>query len=102
MNNIQKLAEEIAARPYTELIMRDKTTDDDYIYVASTPELEGCIAQGETLAEAEANLRLFRIDYVRYLLENDLPVPEPSGVLVGDNNVASRVEVISGVLVRSQ
>lgn len=101
MNSNLKLAEKLAARPYTELIMRERTTDDDYIYLASTPELEGCIAQGETLAEAEANLRLFRIDYVHYLLENDLPVPEPAWLPVRANEDVLPIQVISGVLAQS-
>lgn len=77
-NEIEKRAEQLAMRLYTEVAFRDKTTTDGYIYVAITPELEGCMAQGETLREAKENLRLFRIDYILHLLENNLPVPDPA------------------------
>ncbi len=74
----RKHAEELANRPYSEMALRDRTTDDDFLYVAMTPELEGCIVQGETMREALDNLQLFRIDYIEHLLDNDLPVPDPA------------------------
>jgi predicted RNase H-like HicB family nuclease len=80
-NDIEKRAEELAARPYSEVVFRDRTTTGGYMYVALTPELEGCMVQGETLEEAKANLRLFRIDYIQHLLENNLPIPDPAWML---------------------
>ena len=77
-SEVRKQAEELARRTYTEVVFRDKTTDDESIYMAVTPELEGCMAQGETVREAQENLRLFRIDYIEHLVENNLPVPDPS------------------------
>lgn len=79
--NFRKQAEELAGRPYTEIMFRDKTTDDDYVYMAVTPELDGCMAQGETMRDARENLRLFRIDYIEHLLENNLTVPEPASMV---------------------
>lgn len=76
-NELEKRAEALAARSYTEIIIRDRTTDDDHIYVAFTLELDGCMAQGETVDEARENLRLIRIDYILHLLENHLDVPPP-------------------------
>lgn len=76
-NNIELQAELLAARPYTDVIFRDGTTTDGYLYIAETIELEGCVVQGETIEEAKENLRLFRIDYIQHLLEHNLPIPEP-------------------------
>jgi predicted RNase H-like HicB family nuclease len=76
-SDVEKLAMELAARPYTEVSFRDRTTTNDYIYVAITPELDGCVAQGETMREALENLRLFRVEYIQHLLENNLNVPDP-------------------------
>lgn len=78
MNNIKKQAEELSNRPYSVVVFRDKATDNEYIYVAVNPELEGCIAQGESMREAQENLKLFRVDYIQHLLENNLPVPDPA------------------------
>lgn len=83
MSDILKDALELARRPYTTIVFRDRTTDDDYLYVAVNPELEGCLAQGETAQEAQDNLNAFRIDYIQHLLEHHLPVPEPKRIRTG-------------------
>lgn len=46
-------------------------------YLASNPELPGCMSQGETPDEAVDNLRDARALYIRSLLEDGLDVPEP-------------------------
>lgn len=79
-DNIRQRAEELARQPYTEVAFRERTTTGGYVYVAVTPELEGCVAQGETMQEALDNLRLFRVDYIEHLLENSLTITEPSSV----------------------
>lgn len=76
--NLEERAEELAARQYTEIIFRDRTTTDGYMYVAVTPEITGCMVQGETLTEAKENLRLFRADCIQHLLEHNLEIPAPS------------------------
>lgn len=93
-NDIEKRAEELAARQYTEVAFRDKTTTGGYIYMAITPELDGCMAQGETMREAKENLRLFRIDYIQHLLENDLPVPDPAWMATEtvDDSIVLRID----------
>jgi len=50
--DLRKKAEELAARPYLMQIISSETTDDQSIYIALSPELEGCIAQGFTIEEA--------------------------------------------------
>jgi predicted RNase H-like HicB family nuclease len=75
--DLQKQAEELAARRYSMFVFRDTTTDDEPIYVAINPELEGCFAQGETSQEARENLNAFRVDYIYHLLSHGLSVPDP-------------------------
>lgn len=77
MSNLRTLATKLAQRPYSLIIIRDKTTDGDYMYLARNPELEGCMAQGETPKEAEDYLAEFRVDYIEFLLERGQPIPEP-------------------------
>lgn len=95
---IRKQAEELANRSYSVLAFRDKTTDGDYVYMAVTPELEGCMAQGETMRAAQENLRLFRIDFVQHLLENNLPVPAPAWMATTTTAESIVLPAISPVL----
>jgi predicted RNase H-like HicB family nuclease len=74
---LREKALELSRMGYTIDLLRDKTTDDDYIYLALNPELEGCLAQGETREEALANLEEVRVDYFEHLLEFNLPIPNP-------------------------
>jgi predicted RNase H-like HicB family nuclease len=80
MSDLQAMAQECASRPYLTVVLRDETTDGDPIYVAMNPELEGCIAQGDTPDEARQNLSETRIDFIRYMLEDDVPIPEPQPI----------------------
>lgn len=73
-----ELAEELAARPYFILKLRDETTEGDPIYVARALEIENCFGQGNTPEEAEQDLRGALVDFIEGLLEDDLYVPEPA------------------------
>jgi predicted RNase H-like HicB family nuclease len=75
--DLRKKAENLAARPYINQVVLDETTTGQPIYVALSPELEGCIAQGETPDEALSNLVSARIDFIQSLLEDSLAIPEP-------------------------
>lgn len=76
--DLKKQAEELAGRRYSMFVFRELTTEDEPIYVAFNPELDGCFAQGETSQEARENLNAFRVDYMYHLLEHGLPIPEPT------------------------
>jgi predicted RNase H-like HicB family nuclease len=78
--DLRNEAEILAVRPYIDQVILTETTDDQPIYIALSPELEGCIAQGETIETAISNLRDARIDFIQSLLEDGLPVPEPLSV----------------------
>lgn len=70
-------AETLAKRPYMLEMRRDTTTSGEYIYIAHNPELPGCKAQGGTPDETIRNLDEARIDFIYFLLEDGLTVPEP-------------------------
>jgi predicted RNase H-like HicB family nuclease len=71
-------AEALAKRPYLVMTTIEETTDNQPIYFARALELEGCFGQGETREAAVEDLRLATVDFIESLLEDGLPVPEPT------------------------
>ena len=49
-------------------------------YLVEIPLLKGCISDGETVAEALDIIREAKLEWFTYMLENDLPIPEPVDV----------------------
>lgn len=95
MESIENKARKMAQRHYVSLAFRDQTTDGEPIYVALHPELNGCIAQGETMHEALENLNEMRVDYIQHLLEYNLPVPEPAWIDASHSKqVVSEQEIV--------
>jgi len=94
-NDLQELAQKLASRPYLTVVLRDETTEGEPIYVAMNPELEGCVAQGDTPEEARYNLNETRIDFIRYMLEDDVPIPEPQSISNAVINVNTDFESTS-------
>ena len=45
-------------------------------YVASVPDLPGCLSEGDTIDEALANIREALALYIECALQEDLPLPE--------------------------
>jgi predicted RNase H-like HicB family nuclease len=81
MTNLSKKAQELAQLPYTTIVFRDRVSEGDgYVYIAFHPELDGCMAQGQTLVEAKDFLDEIRLDYMEHLLEYNLPIPRPNRV----------------------
>jgi len=54
---------------YSLVITPDETTDGKACYLASHPELDGCMAQGETLEDARENLRDAKELYIETLFK---------------------------------
>ncbi len=52
-------------------------------FVATHPELPGCMANGKTRGEALKNLEEARSDYIRILLKRGLEVPLPKAAVFG-------------------
>lgn len=51
-------------------------------YTVVVPTLEGCITEGDTLEEAERNIREAIELYLETLVEDGLPIPEDRGTWV--------------------
>ena len=49
--------------------------DEDGIFVASCPALPGCISQGKTRAEAQANIKDAIQGYLESLAKHSEPIP---------------------------
>jgi predicted RNase H-like HicB family nuclease len=47
-------------------------------YAAYVPDLPGCVTTGETIEEAEQQIREAIEFHIRGLREDGLPIPEPS------------------------
>lgn len=60
---------------YTIMIQYDKT---DGIYIASIPELPGCVAHGKTRESALREVSLVYEMWVEEAKELGKPIPEPS------------------------
>lgn len=70
-------AKQLAARPYQMRIFADETADGDPGYYAMIPELPGCVSDGDTVEEAKQNVESAKVDFIYFLLEDGLAVPEP-------------------------
>lgn len=49
-------------------------------YLIEIPLLKGCVSDGETIAEALENIKEAKEEWFKYMLENNLPIPEPTDV----------------------
>ena len=49
-------------------------------YLIEIPLLKGCVSDGETIAEALENIKEAKEEWFKYMLENNLPIPEPMDV----------------------
>jgi predicted RNase H-like HicB family nuclease len=74
-------AEEIANKDYAIIVTEEKASSGQSIFLAKTPELYGCMAQGLSIEDAKANLKDARIDYIYSLLKDDLKIPEPMRIV---------------------
>jgi predicted RNase H-like HicB family nuclease len=71
-------AEELAKRPYWIMTSVDTTTEGHPIYLARALEMKGCFGQGETSEAARKDLHFAMVDFIESLLEDGLPVPDPT------------------------
>ena len=46
-------------------------------YMIEIPLLKGCMSDGETIIEALENIKDAQMEWFTYMLENNLPIPEP-------------------------
>lgn len=69
--------EDYLALPYTLGIKKEESGS----YYISVKELEGCIFVGQTVEEAIAMIEDAKEDWIRFSLEEGLPIPEPEASL---------------------
>ena len=79
--SLDERAKTVVGWPYTMKISKDKTVDGRDIFLASHPELIGCMAQGDTVEEAVKSLKEVTYEYILSLLEDHVPIPLPSSRL---------------------
>lgn len=60
---------------YSVLIQYDET---DQIYIASIPELQGCMAHGKTQEEAFKEVNVVCDMWIETAKEEGIPIPEPA------------------------
>jgi antitoxin HicB len=51
--------------------------DEDGVFIAQCPALPGCVSQGKTRKEAEANVKEAIQGYIESLRNHDEPIPPP-------------------------
>lgn len=74
---LEEQARKLASQPYHILIAREEIEEGKYVFVLSYVELPGCIAQGDTLEEAVAELEEVTYEYILGYLEDGVEVPAP-------------------------
>jgi predicted RNase H-like HicB family nuclease len=57
-------------------------SDEDRAFIAEVPELPGCAADGNTYAEALANVAVIIREWIDTATELGRPIPQPKGRLV--------------------
>jgi predicted RNase H-like HicB family nuclease len=62
---------------YRYLVVIEKA---DGNYSAYAPDLPGCVATGHTLTDVQHNMREAITLHLRGMLEDNLPVPEPTAL----------------------
>ena len=72
-----KTLNEYLALPYRIELTPDP---DEGGYVVSFPELPGCLAQGETVAEAVANAQNAKTAWLEAAIEEGIAISEPSDI----------------------
>ena len=53
------------------------SVEDGGGYMIEIPLLKGCMSDGETILEALENIKEAKMEWFVYMLENNLPIPEP-------------------------
>ena len=81
--------EELMHLPYAVEIAQEHTTDGGMCFSASHPELPGCMAHGDTKAEALANLAEARRLYLEALIKRGLSIPYPAAKTTGTSTIAT-------------
>ena len=74
--NVDVIVDRTPTMVITSLTWREALHDGTPIYLSRDPRLPGCVADGDTAEEAEANLQTARLDYIDSMIENGLEPPD--------------------------
>ena len=55
---------------------------EDNLFIAEVPELQGCLADGETYIQAIENVQVVIEEWIETAKILDRPIPEPKGRLM--------------------
>ncbi len=75
--SLEEQARKLAARPYHIVISREEIEAEKSVYFLSYIEMPGCVAQGDTLDQAVAELEEVTYEYILGYLQDGVPVPDP-------------------------
>ncbi len=75
---LDKLAQEYAARPYCVITYFDTLSNGETVILVENPALYGCMVHGNTVEEALTELALVREDRIYSMLEDGDEIPEPA------------------------
>lgn len=73
-------AKKLASRPYQLHFFPDVSKDGESGYYVRVPEMPGCVSDGATVEEARSNIMDALVDFIYFLLEDGMEVPEPMPV----------------------
>ncbi|KKK62912.1 hypothetical protein LCGC14_2999580 [marine sediment metagenome] len=80
--------------PYSITVVPDQTTEGSLCYVASHPELPGCMSHGDNPEEAISNLSKAKELYIKTLLRKGESIPLSKSSTVAIWQIASAEAVI--------
>lgn len=83
---MNKTLDDYMAMAYRTFVRQD-TCGDSPCFVAYNPELEGCMAQGDTWQEAVESLTEARREYIALRMELGWDIPEPARALVQEQRL---------------
>lgn len=76
--------------PYAMIVAPQTATDGSTVWVAEHPELDGCMAHGDSQQEAIANLEDARRLYLETMLDDGLTPPEPQPTVAESTHAPMR------------
>jgi predicted RNase H-like HicB family nuclease len=57
-------------------------SEEDQLFLAEVPELDGCMADGKTYKEALENAEIIIKEWIEVAREHGRPIPKPKGKLM--------------------
>ncbi len=77
MKDNWRKAKELATRPYQIDYFAERDDDGKPYYFVEVLEMPGCHSDGETIEEARENVQSALVDFIYFLLEDGVDIPEP-------------------------